>query len=888
MNHLTVDRRTTALTSARWERVAALFEEALARPAAERDDFVLARCHDPQLAAEVHALLTAFTTAPGPLERVMAAVAPAEPWHAAAPRLHAGPYELLRELGRGGMGVVYLARRADGEYQRIVALKLARAPVLDATLRSRFLAERDILAGLTHPHIAPLFDGGVTDDGLPYFTMEYVDGLPIDVYCDAHALDIHARIRLFLDICGAVAAAHRALVVHRDLKPNNVLVTAAGTVKLVDFGIAKLLAPAAMDDTADDARVMTPAYASPEQVRGQSVSTATDVYALGLLLYELLCGRRAHRLPGRGAADLERAVLNEDPLPMSLALTCPEAGDTSAADAIARRRQSTVRRLCRQLRGDLDRIATMALQKDPDRRYATAAQMAEDLQRYLDGRPVVARGHSLPYRVTRFVRRHRLALLAVTLLSVTLAGYVALAVRHARDMERAAAREREDAARAREVADFMVGLLEASDPGVVQQRDMPVVQVLEQGLRRADALSAQPLLQARMLNAIGRVYFSLGRYPEAERVATRALAISLGAGGERHPDVARDQRLLGLAIGALGRQRDAADRFRAALEIRRATDGPQSAEYATDQHHLGYALAQSGQLEEAERHLTASLTLRRAVLPPGHEDIALSVSGLAFVRNRQGRPGEAVALYREALALRLARLGERHPEVARARQNLASSLTTAGEFDEAARELSRALDGYRAVYGEKHPSIATTLNNLGTLEARRRRDRDAVRYFSAALELRRELMGRDHPSTLLAQGNLASLLGRVGRAAEGEAMLREVLALTSDHDDVAMGISRPQSMANLAHLLLLQGKLRGAEATARDAVALAATRRVSPLTEASVLATLGKVLGARGRHAEAADLLRRALDIRRERLGAAHPDVVRTQKELEAVVHPRR
>jgi serine/threonine-protein kinase len=882
---------TTMSAAARWEQLATVFEGAVALPESERLEYIRAQCPDASAAAELRALLAVYSTSPGPLDRIMAAVAPmTHAWVVSETRTRVGPYALLREIGRGGMGVVYLAKRADGEYQRQVALKLARAPVLDPALRTRFVAERDILAALAHPNIASLFDGGVTEDGLPYFTMEYVDGIAIDVFCDAQRLDLGARIRLVLGICSAVAAAHRALVVHRDLKPTNVLVTPAGDVKLLDFGIAKLLAPGAHDpasDTAPDARVMTPAYASPEQVSGQPVSTATDVHALGLLLYELLCGRRAWRLAGDHAT-LEQIVMHADAMPMSLALMTPDGDDSRSAAAIAAGRQTSPRRLARQLRGDLERITTMALAKDPDRRYPTAAQLADDLQRYLDGRPVIARGHSLPYRAARFARRHRLAVVIAVMAAVTLAGYLVLAIRHGHEMEQAAAREREEARRAGEVADFVVGLFDASDPDVVQDREAPLARLLEQGLERAATLAAQPLLQARLLNAIGRVYFNLGRYDEAAAVARRALAVSRVAAGERHADVARDNRLLGLVTGALGRQHEAVELFRAALDIRRLTDGPGSTEFATDQHHLGYALAQTGDLPEAERQVSASLALRRSLLPAGHEDIATSLSGLAFVRGRQGRPHESAELYRAALSLRVARLGERHPEVARGRQNLAAALTTAGVFDQAQAELSRAVEIYREAYGEQHPSIATTLNNLGTLEARRRRNREAIRYFRAAFEMRRRLLGPEHPSTLLSQSNLASLFGRVGRLREGEEMLRDVLQRGGAGHELAMGITRPQTMANLAHLIRLQGRSAEAEAVAREALALAAARGTNPLVEASILHTLGLTLSEQARHSEALSLLQRALDIRRERLGAKHPDVLRTQSDLENALPDRR
>ncbi len=886
---MSLDPRVIPTTTGgdRWELMAAVFEGAMACPAAERDAYLREHCRDASMVGEIHALLAANTPEPGPVERVMAALGtpPDGAVRIMAARSQVGPYELLREIGHGGMGVVYLARRADGAYQRLVALKLARSPVMDAGQRARFEAERDILAGLAHPNIAPLFDGGVTDDGLPYFTMEYVDGRPIDVYCDEQRLDVRARIQLFLRTCGAVAAAHRALVVHRDLKPTNVLVAGDGDVKLLDFGIAKLLAldaPAGAHDTATDSRVMTPAYASPEQVTGAPVSTATDVYALGLLLYELLCGRRAHRLQSRGAAHLEQVVVLADPLPMTEALAAAPGSDAPTVDAIARARQTTPARLVRQLRGDLARIADMALRKAPEQRYATAAHLAEDLERFLDGRPIQARRHSLLYRASRFARRHRAGLAMAAVAAATLVGYTGLSVRHARDMEQAAARERQEASKAREVADFVVGLFEASDPNIVQNRDAPVARMLEHGLQRADALSAQPLLQARLLNAIGRVYFNLGKFDAARDIAMRALAASRLGGGDRHADVARDYRLLGEATGQGGNPKEAAALFRKALDIHRAGGDIAGVETAADHNNLGYVLAQVGQVEEADRYASESLAARRLLLPAGHEDIAMSMSTLAYVRGRQSRPGEAVELYREALAMRIVRLGERHPEVARGRQNLAAALRVVGDYDEAVGELTRALEVYRAVYGQRHPSIATTLNNLGVAESHRKRLAEAVTHATAAFEMRRELLGPHHPSTLVVQGNLGAYLVEAGRLAEGEAMLRDVLARSAGQPNVTMSLSRPQLKANLASTLRRRGKLTDAEATVREALALV-TADVSPLTEASIHAVLGMVLIDQRRDREAAEALQRALDIRSQRLKPDHPNIVTTRNELEAV-----
>ena len=580
-------------------------------------------------------------------------------------------------------------------------------------------------------------------------------------------------------------------------------------MKLLDFGIAKLLAMEGPDrraETATDSRVMTPAYASPEQVMGAAVSTATDVYALGLLLYELLCGRRAHRLESRGAAHLEQVVVHADPLPMADALTRPgPGGDAATAEAIAQARQTTPARLARQLRGDLARIAEMALRKDPDRRYATAAHLAEDLERYLDGRPVLARPHSLIYRASRFARRHRLALAAAAIVVATLVGYTVLSVRHAREMEQAAARERQEAARAREVADFVVGLFEASDPNVVQNRDAPVARMLEQGLQRADALSTQPLLQARLLNAIGRVYFNLGKFDAAADIATRALAASRLGGGEQHPDVARDYRLLGLVTGSArqaaggGRPVPPGARHpprRRRSHGRRNRGRPQPPGVRA---RAGRPARRSGAL-----HLRIGDRASRAAAAGtrGHRDEPVD----AGVRARASRDVRArpVDLYREALTMRIARLGERHPDVARARQNLATALYRVADYDESARELTQALEvvsrGLRRAPSQhrhhaeqpRHGRVEPqTVCRGGPL--RHGRIRDAARTVRTAASV-----------TLVAQANLANYLGDMGRLAESEAMLRDVLAQSAGQPKLTMSLSQPQLKANLAGMLRRQ------------------------------------------------------------------------------------
>ena len=405
-----------------WERVKTLFQEAVSQEPREWAALLERECgDDPEIRQQVERLLKAHRGSEGFLETPVAGFAPAassadEDGEVAVPLpARIGPYRVLSELGRGGMGTVYLAEREDEGFRKTVAVKVVRRGMDSAFVLRRFRTERRILAALEHPGIARLYDGGTTEDGLPYFVMEYVPGESLLTYCDARTLPIAERLRLFRRVCNAVQFAHQALVVHRDLKPSNVLVTPQGNPKLLDFGIAKLLAPPATGDveeaTATLLRVMTPGYASPEQVRGGPVTTASDVYSLGVILYELLSGQRPYRVHGLDAAEVERVV------------TTQEAAPPSAAAAQGLRRA---------LRGDLDNIVLKALQKDPVHRYATAAELADDIGRHLDGRPVHARPDRRAYRAAKFIRRHRLAVAAATAAVIALAAGLAVALWQAR------------------------------------------------------------------------------------------------------------------------------------------------------------------------------------------------------------------------------------------------------------------------------------------------------------------------------------------------------------------------------------------------------------------------------------------------------------------------
>ena len=552
-----------------------LFDRALDQPPDQRAAWLEAHCSDVALRAEVQALLAAHDDSGGILDGNALNVA--GPLISASPiRPRIGPYRVLREIGRGGMGVVYLAERDDGQYRRRVAIKLLRTSPDADELHRRFVAERQILASLNHPNIAQLVDGGVTDEHFPYLVMEYVNGVPITTFCDRQRLGIDERLALFRDVCAAVHHAHQNLVIHRDIKPNNILVTDERRVKLLDFGIAKLLnptlGPADQPITHTEWRVMTPEYASPEQVRGDSLSTASDVYALGVLLYELLSGRRPHRLTSGSPQELAEVIVQREPALPSAAVSRsePARADATTADltpeSIAADRHLSVERLGRRLQGDLDAIVMMALRKETARRYGSADLMWEDVQRHLDGLPVLAHRGTRWYRARKFVSRHRVEAIAAAIVTVALVTGASAAVRQAAVANRERDRAEQALDQSREVTDFLVRLFRTPAPPGASRDQVTARELLATGTARIEELRAQPIVQAQMLDALGRVNRELGRFDDAERMLRRALQLRRAQYGDDHAEVAASLNNVALLI----RQRGQAHRPEAARLHREA------------------------------------------------------------------------------------------------------------------------------------------------------------------------------------------------------------------------------------------------------------------------------------------------------------------------------
>ncbi len=532
-----------------WVRLSRLLDEALDLPSSERVPWLAAL--GPEDEALKPRLLALLAHAPsvqaadflGTLPNVDVGAIGLPEESADHGGTSVGPYTLLRELGEGGMGTVWLAHRTDGMVQRDVALKLPRGAWPRVELVERMARERDILAALSHPHIARLYDAGVTTGGRPYLALEYVEGLPIDRYCDDHRLDVPARLRAFLQVAEAVAYAHGKLVVHRDVKPSNILVTGEGEVRLLDFGIAKLLDEGLAQQTVLSemaGRPLTPEYASPEQIAGEPLGVASDVYSLGVVLYELLAGGRPHRRQGGSRRALEDAIVHTDPSP-------PSASTTEAAR----------RRL---LRGDLDTIILKALKKRPEERYATVNAFADDLQRYLDGRPVLARPDSTSYRVSKFVRRNRIAVGAAAAVVVSIAAFGGVSAWQARvlaEQRRVAQIERDTS---EQVVKVLIDLFQATDPSVRPDGDrMPIGEFLADAETRSlEQLRGVPAVRAKLQQVFGLIHNSRGKYAAARAALEEALAEQRRLGGPDHPAALESLQALAELATARGRRRSSA------------------------------------------------------------------------------------------------------------------------------------------------------------------------------------------------------------------------------------------------------------------------------------------------------------------------------------------
>jgi serine/threonine-protein kinase len=786
----------------RWNRLQSLFEGAVALQSFDREAYLDSHCSDdPELRSQVESLIAASESASNALGGAVRAVARdlARPLESGQ---RIGPWELMREVGHGGMGAVFLARRADGEYQAEVAVKLIGGPRTAEHLR-RFRAERQILASLDHPNIARMLGGGTTADGIPWVAMEYIDGIPLDRYCQEHRLAIDARLAIFRDVCRAVRYAHQHLVVHRDLKPGNILVSADGTAKLLDFGIAKLLAPGDADasQTGTAMRLLTPAYASPEQLRGGAITVATDVYGLGVVLFLLLTGKLPHDVAGKSLAEIERLVCEEPPpRPSSLVPV----------------------RDSRRLRGDLDTIVLMALQKDPRRRYESVERLADDIERHLTARPVLARGETTAYRLGRFLRRHRTAVVVASAAVLMLAAFgVTMGIQARRlAVERDAATTAR--ANAEQVSTFLASVFESSDPDESRGQQLTARELLDRGAKRVRTeLAAQPAVQATMMRVIGDVYGALGLRDESRPLLEESLAKFRALYGDDHPEVATSKLALGVLYKDIGDVKAAEPLYRAALAVRRRELGPDHASIAEVLSELAYLLQTNGDNVGAEELFREALAMERRVYPAGDAHVASSMTKLARSLRESQKLGEAESLLREALAVQRVTLGNDHPDVASTLRNLSSVLRDRGgdaRF-EADTLLQEAIALRRRVLGPDHPETANTLNSYGLLLSSMGETQRAIAVYREFIAILDRIHSTPHPDQGAAYNNIAASLREDRQYAEAEQFYRRSARVTEQV--LAPGHpNRAFPLVGLGGLFMEQRRWTDAETYYRRALAI--------------------------------------------------------------------
>lgn len=832
-----------------------------------------------------------------------------------------GRYRIIREIAHGGMGRVFLAERADGSYEQKVALKLLHSSLDSETMRRRFRTERQILASLRHPNISRLLDGGVVHaesgqgEHRPYLVMEYLEGQTITKYGEAEDLSVDERLKLFLKVAEAIRQAHHNLVVHCDIKPSNILVTKEKEVKLLDFGIARLLdegVPVISEPDETDEQPatltghgwLTPEYAAPEQIKGERVTMATDVYQLGVVLYELLAGRRPFQKEGNSIRQLEQIILREEPVSPSKATE-----------------QSHLRKI---LQGDLDAIIMKTLQKEPGARYVSTKDLIEDINRYLSEQPVLARGGSIGYRAGKFIRRNRWGVSAAALILVSILTGLGIALWQANVARTERDTAQQEAAKAEAAQDYLVQLFEAADPAENQGEQMTAKEIVQRGIDRLEEdLGHQPEVHIEMLKVLGRVEKALGDFDLSIGLLEQALVKTRELYGDEHLDVAGVAALLGDAVRWNGELERAEILLRDALEIRRRLVVGDNDDTARNMHQLARVLEMQGIFDEAETLYREALVIRERLFGRDSEAVAANLNNLGWLLYQMGKDDEAEEAIKRALEINEQSFEPPHPAIASNMSNLASVLQSKGKYGEAEHYATQAVEQEKKLHGDDHPRVTTAMSNRAVLlinlarykeavEQYRRilendrrqlgpdhvyvgitlaqlsaaliedgRSGDALPYLDEGLEIFRNTVGEDHryfAKTLMVRGDALAYQDPVRAAAVLERsvdIFRRVVG--SDHPDLA------ETLTRLGRARLLAGETYAAETALRESIDIQRKNRPSPHTETIwTLTNLGRVLTEQARAEEAEPLLHEAVEASAIALPAGHWRGIAARLELSA------
>src|ERR1051326_636844 len=781
------------MSAVEWKEIEEVFQAALEVAPADLNGWLTERCAaDQELRREVESLLAAERASSDFLSKSdlpkAACLFLSDQTEMTLIGRHIGPFKILKELGRGGMGVVYLAERDQNEFRQTVAIKLIRRGLDTDDILHRFRNERQILASLTHPNIGKLFEGGTNDEGLPYFVMEYIEGLPLLQYCDEHALSVADRLKLFRSVCAAVQHAHQNLIIHRDVKPSNILVTSDGEVKLLDFGVAKVLNPdltgGALAQTRAAARVMTPEYASPEQVRGQHVTTATDIYSLGVILYELLTGTKPYKLKDNSPDELSRAICDSQPSKPSLAMAEFELQKADLrGDGQSTTNPHSEIRNPKFLRGDLDNIILMALRKDPERRYKSVEHFSEDIRRHLEGLPVIAAKDTFSYRSGKLIKRHKLGFAAVLVIVMALLGGVGATLWQAR-------RARQERDKAQYINAFLQDMLGAAAPQN-KGTDVKVTDVLSEASRRAKTdLASKPEVMADVLMTIGTTYISLGQWQAAEATLRDALEVSLKTNGELNQTTATTMGWLGLTLAYQNKPAEGEKISRQAVELGRRLHPQGDENLGVALYSLGANMMSLGQSKAAEPILEEASQLIKKNLGEDNGYFMATLVMLGRARQASGNVDGAELLYRQAISI------GSHVEyryrifMGQAEGYLGQLLTAKGNYSEAEKNLLDSESIYREV--SQDSSVAAIKGDLAFLYFKQADYAKAEKEYRTTLVMMRKDFQPQHPPVIAANTGLGLTLTRLGKPTEGEPYLREALETRKkifSPDDVSVLLS---------------------------------------------------------------------------------------------------
>jgi eukaryotic-like serine/threonine-protein kinase len=835
------------MDSAHWKQVQELFHAAADLPAQEQRAFLKNACgENDALVGEVLALLAEDAQGSSLLDRDVSHVAGQFFGEAANSPLSFkdfGPYRIKHMLGEGGMGVVYLAERSD--LGTLVAIKFLRDAWLSPARRERFASEQRTLAQLNHSSIARLYDADTLADGTPWFVMEYVEGVPLTQYCRQNECSIERRLQLFRSVCEAVQYAHQQAVIHRDLKPSNILVKNDGSVRLLDFGIAKQLESleTPTDQTRTGLRLMTPAYAAPEQFRGERVGIQTDVYSLGVILYELLAGKLPFDLLNCTAAQAEKIIAEHEPEKPSAVVSRTEEqrGPTAAVSSPSKTAWA-----------DLDVLCLTAMHKDAARRYQSVEALIRDVDHYLNGEPLDARLDTLRYRAGKFVRRNRRSVIAASAVFAMILGVVVFFTVRLAIARNAALAE---AARTQRIQQFMTNLFQGGDEAAGPSDSLRVVTLLDRGVQEARALDQEPEVQADLYQTLGESYQKLGKLDQAESL------------------------------------------MHSALDERKSLFGDDSRQVAESLVALGLLRADQAKLDDAERLVRQGLDMSKRHLPPNHPDVAKATAALGKVLEDRGTYDQAIQVLDEAVRLQSTGAAVT-PELASSLSELANTHFYAGHYDTSEALNQRVLGMNRQLYGDRHPLVADTLINLGAVKFELGHYQEAEVFDRQALEIDRAFYGSDHPETASALTILGRTLVAENRFSEATDLLQQALAIQERvygqvHPRVASALNE------LGKVALQEGKLDDAEAYFRRMVDIEkSVYGDKHYLVATALSNLGSVYMERKEYARAEDIFRDVVRRYTEELSPNHPNtgiariklgrsILRQQRYSEAEVESR-